>query len=102
MSSNILEICGNDIDCSLAKSDPNCEEEISEENEIDSNSLGRRRRHSELVGTPRTKGPGKSRSKSRVKRKRAKIEIKFRFIGPLFIVQLKKKEIISLRINAIE
>ena len=90
----MLDICGNEIDCSLIKSEPKCEEEISEANEIDTNILGRRKRHlqkqdsdnkSKIVRRVASKIQDKqnkaTKEKSRTKRKRAKIEMKFRFIG---------------------
>ncbi|XP_043278473.1 sushi, von Willebrand factor type A, EGF and pentraxin domain-containing protein 1-like [Venturia canescens] len=95
LNSNILDACGNEIDCTLIKYDSKCEEEITEDNEVASNALGRRKRTLSGVDAGKTGSKGsrvprlsskttsKPKNKPRGKKKKSKIEMKFRFIGKI-------------------
>ncbi|XP_033211055.1 sushi, von Willebrand factor type A, EGF and pentraxin domain-containing protein 1-like isoform X2 [Belonocnema kinseyi] len=73
LTSKLLETCGNDIDCTLVKTEPKCED-LTEKSEED---LLRRRKKREM------KDEEKEEDLNKKKRKRERIEIKFKFIGKI-------------------
>ena len=70
LGSQLFETCGNDIDCTLVKTEAICEEDFVKESR-ESNAQKRRKREEKSFEI----------EKSKSKRKREKIEIKFQFVG---------------------
>ncbi|XP_012216127.2 sushi, von Willebrand factor type A, EGF and pentraxin domain-containing protein 1 isoform X1 [Linepithema humile] len=85
----MLDICGNDIECSLIEFDPECKSKLSSKNFEDNLIRRRRRSDTNIFGDNkimlgRLKRAVKSstdKDKVKPKRKREKIEIRFKFIG---------------------
>lgn len=75
LTSTLLETCGNDIDCTLVKTEPKCED-LTEEIKED---LLRRRKKRDM------KDQEKEKDQNKKKRERERIAIKFKFVGQSYL-----------------
>ncbi|XP_023290329.1 sushi, von Willebrand factor type A, EGF and pentraxin domain-containing protein 1 [Orussus abietinus] len=84
LRAKLIDVCGNDVDCTLSKIDSACTEGSVFDN-VDSNFLRRRKRDERTKNHAKKKRESPSKEtavdRPRIKRKREKIEMRFRIIG---------------------
>ena len=110
LTSKLLETCGNDIDCTLIKTEPKCEEDFidaSKQNLVrrkkflpdyfpdfsifENFGFSKMKKDSEKRRKREMKDQERGRDKSKIKRKRERIEFKFKFLGRFYYLSLKIK-----------
>ncbi|XP_015588785.1 sushi, von Willebrand factor type A, EGF and pentraxin domain-containing protein 1 [Cephus cinctus] len=86
LETNLIGICENEIECSLSRSDPVCEENLISKEDVNLNLIRRRRftgKENISIRRKRIASKNKGRDKTRNKKKRNKIELKFKVIGKI-------------------
>ncbi|EFN68310.1 Sushi, von Willebrand factor type A, EGF and pentraxin domain-containing protein 1 [Camponotus floridanus] len=93
LKSKVLDICDNDLECSLVNFNPECEEDLLTSKSFEDNLIRRRRfNHGSIIIFKKNKilerlkrvarlNSNTNKNKTRPRQKKERIEIKFKFIG---------------------
>lgn len=93
MKLKVLDICGNDLECTLIKFNPECEEDLLTSKSFEDNLIRKRRfNHGPIIISKNNKilerlkrvarlNSNTNKNKTRPRQKKERIEIKFKFIG---------------------